>query len=406
MSERSRTTRAVTLALSLGIAAALLAQSAPPRHRVDPATLPAPFATPDAKNPPALVPRPENARLSLEPGFKASIFAEGGFKQARWVAEAPNGDVFVTDADAGTLTVLRDADGDGTGELRVVFAEGLARPFGIAFGAGHVYVANAGNIVRWPYNAGQTKAEHTAEKIADFPAEPGHWTRNLAFSPDGKRLYVTIGSSSDAGAPDADRALILQMAPDGSSPRVIATGLRNPIGLAFRPRSGDLWAAVQERDKLGDALVPDFVTRVRDGGFYGWPFAYAGPREDPRHRGERPDLVAKTVTPDVLLEAHSAVMGLVFYDGRMFPSQYRGDAFAALRGSSNRSERTGYKVIRIPFKGSRPVGGYEDFVTGWMLGAERKEVWGRPVGLAVRGDGSMLIVDDASQQIWRITYER
>jgi glucose/arabinose dehydrogenase len=406
MIEQSRARTAVTLALALGTAAALLAQSAPPQHRLDPTTLPAPFATPDSKNPPALVPRPEDARLTLAPGFKASVFAEGGFKRARWVAEAPNGDVFVTDAEAGTLTVLRDADRDGAGEMRVVFAGGLTRPFGIAFGAGHVYVANAGSIVRWPYRVGQTKAEQGPEKIADLPAEPGHWTRNLAFSHDGKRLYVTIGSSSDAGAPDADRALILEIAPDGSRRRVVATGLRNPIGLAFRPRSRDLWAAVQERDKLGDALVPDFVTRVRDGGFYGWPFAYVGPHEDPRHRGERPDLVRQTVTPDVLLEAHSAVMGLAFYDGRMFPAQYRGDAFAALRGSSNRSERTGYKVVRIPFKGSRPAGGYEDFVTGWMLGAERKEVWGRPVGLTIRADGSMLIVDDASQRIWRITYER
>jgi glucose/arabinose dehydrogenase len=394
------TTRFLVVLGGLSLSAALSAQ----QHQVKPETLPKPFATPDAKNPPTVVAQPAGAALRVPAGFTATVAAEGGFKRVRWVAVAPGGDVFATDSDANTLTVLRDTNGDGSLDERHVFAEGLARPFGIAFGAGHVYVANAGSVVRWAYKKGQTKAEGAAEKVVEMAAEPGHWTRNLAFSPDGSRLYVSIGSSSDAGAPDADRALIFSVKPDGSDRRVLATGLRNPIGLGFEPSSKALWAAVQERDKLGDDLVPDYITGVREGGFYGWPFAYAGPHEDPRHVGERPDLVKQTLVPDVLLEAHSAVMGLVFYEGKGFPATYQGSAFAALRGSSNRSMRTGYKVIRIPFAKGKPSGGYEDFATGWMLGEDKKEVWGRPVGLAVAADGALLVVDDANQRIWRIAY--
>jgi glucose/arabinose dehydrogenase len=392
---RALMTATLAAAATLGLAA---------QHQVKPDTLPKPFATPDVRNPPTVVPQPAGASLTLPEGFSAKLFAEGGFKRMRWIAVAPGGDVFATDSDAHTLTVLRDTDGDGAADERHAFAEGLARPFGIAFGAGHVYVANAGSVVRWPYRAGQTKAEGAPQTVVQMPAQPGHWTRTLAFSPDGERLYVTIGSSSDAGAPDADRALIFSVRPDGSDRQVLATGLRNPIGIAFRPGSGQLWAAVQERDKLGDDLVPDYITSVRKDGFYGWPFAYAGPNEDPRHAGERPDLVKQAVVPDLLLEAHSAVMGLVFYEGSSFPAAYRGHAFATLRGSSNRSVRTGYKVIRIPFANGKASGRYEDFATGWMLGEDKKEVWGRPVGIAVAGDGALLVADDANQRVWRIAY--
>lgn len=392
------------IGLTAGVIGLLATAGSAQQHHVKPDTLPKPFATPDARNPPTVVPRPEGATLKVPPGFSATVFAEGGFKRARWVAAAPGGDVFVTDADANTLVVLRDANGDGVADERHVFAEGLARPFGIAFGAGHVYVANAGSVVRWPYAKGQVKAGGPGEKILEMPAEPGHWTRNLAFNPDGSRLYVTIGSSSDAGAPDADRALVFSVKPDGTDRTVVATGLRNPIGLAFEPATRAPWVAVQERDKLGDDLVPDYITSLREGAFYGWPFAYVGPNEDPRHAGERPDLVKQTVVPDVLLEAHSAVMGLVFYQGTSFPTAYHGHAFATLRGSSNRSLRTGYKVIRIPFARGKVTGGYEDFASGWMLGEDRKEVWGRPVGLAVAGDGALLVVDDANQRIWRIAH--
>lgn len=393
-----------SLLLSCGALGVLTVALSAQQHQIKPESLPKPFATPDVRNPPSVVPQPDGASLTVPKGFSAKVFAEGGFKRMRWVAVAPGGDALATDSDANTLTVLRDTNGDGTADERHVFADGLARPFGIAFGAGHVYVANAGSIVRWPYKTGQLKADGPGEKIVEMPAEPGHWTRNIAFSPDGARLYVTLGSSSDAGAPDADRALVFSVKPDGSDRRVLATGLRNPIGLGFEPSTRTLWTAVQERDKLGDDLVPDYITSLRDGGFYGWPFAYVGPNEDPRHAGERPDLVKQTVVPDVLLEAHSAVMGLVFYQGKSFPSTYHGSAFATLRGSSNRSLRTGYKVIRIPFAKGKPSGGYEDFATGWMLGQDKKEVWGRPVGIAVAGDGALLVVDDANQRIWRIAY--
>ena len=388
----------------VGVILSAVALGAAQQHQVKPDTLPQPFATPDAKNPPAIVPRPEGVTLTLPAGFTSNVFAEGGFKRMRWIAVAPNGDVFATDSDVNTLTVLRDTNGDGVSDERHVFAEGLKRPFGIAFGAGHVYVANAGSVVRWPYKNGQLKAEGAPQAIVEMPAEPGHWTRNLAFNPDGSRLYVAIGSSSDAGAPDADRALVFSVRPDGSDRRVHATGLRNPIGLAFEPRSKALWAAVQERDRMGDDLVPDYLAQVTDGAFYGWPFAYVGPNEDPRHAGERPDLVKQTVVPDLLLESHSAVMGLVFYQGTRFPAPYRGHAFATLRGSSNRSVRTGYKVIRVPFSNGKAVGGYEDFASGWMLGEDKKEVWGRPVGIAVAADGSLLVVDDAHQRIYRISH--
>ena len=391
----------LAIGLALGAVPAVIGQ----QHQVKPDTLPKPFATPDAKNPPAVVPQPEGVTLKLPAGFTSNVFAEGGFKRMRWIAVAPNGDVFATDSDVNTLTVLRDTNGDGVSDERHVYAEGLKRPFGIAFGAGHVYVANAGSVVRWPYKTGQLKAEGAPQTIVEMPAEPGHWTRNLAFNPDGSRLYVSIGSSSDAGAPDTDRALVFSVKPDGSDRRVHATGLRNPIGLAFEPMSKSLWAAVQERDRMGDDLVPDYVTEVRDGAFYGWPFAYVGPNEDPRHVGERPDLVKQTVVPDLLLESHSAVMGLVFYQATRFPAAYRGHAFATLRGSSNRSLRTGYKVIRIPFTDGKVTGGYEDFVSGWMLGEDKKEVWGRPVGIAVGADGALLVVDDAHQKIYRISHQ-
>jgi glucose/arabinose dehydrogenase len=200
------------------------------------------------------------------------------------------------------------------------------------------------------------------------------------------------------------RAAISEFNPDGTGHRIYASGTRNPIGLAFQPGTGRLWAAVQERDRLGDDLVPDFVTALQEGGFYGWPYAYMGPNEDPRRAGEQPALVKRTLVPDVLLQAHSAVLGLVFYEGTMFPAEYRGDAFAALHGSWNRSKRTGYKLVRIRFKDGKLVGGYDDFVKGWMLAEDKPEVWGRPVGLLVLADGSMLVTDDGANKIWRLTY--
>src|ERR1044071_125597 len=375
-------------------------------YEIKPADLPPPNDTPDAQNPPNVIPPPAGARLTLPPGFKVNTFAEEDFKRPRWMALAPNGDVFVADPGVNSIFILRDTNGDGVAETRFTFASNLNLPFGMAFWRDYFYVANTNAIVRFRYKPGQTKAEGEAEKVADLPGKGyrEHWTRNIMFSPDGTKLYATVGSESNVSVEPEPRAAILEFNPDGTGRRILATGTRNPIGLAFRPGTRTLWAAVQERDRLGDDLVPDFVTAISDGGFYGWPYAYAGQREDPRRKGERPDLVKKTLVPDVLIQAHSAVLGLVFYDGNAFPAEYRGDAFVALHGSWNRSKRTGYKIIRIRFRDGKPVGGYEDFLTGWMLDENKPEVWGRPVGLLVLKDGSMLITDDGANKIWRVSY--
>lgn len=385
------------------------ATSALRHYEIKPSDLPPPNATPDADNGPRVVPRPAGAELQLPPGFKVNVYAEGGdFRRPRWLALAPNGDVFVADHTANSVFILRDADHDGVAETRFTFATGLNLPFGMAFWKDYFYVANTNAVVRFRYKVGQTKAEGEPEKIADLPGKGyrEHWTRNIIFSPDGAKLYATVGSESNVSVEPEPRAAILEFNPDGTGRRLLATGTRNPIGLAFRPGTRDLWAAVQERDRLGDDLVPDFVTRIQDGGFYGWPYAYADQREDPRRKGERPDLVRKTIVPDVLIQAHSAVLGLVFYEGKMFPAEYRGDAFVALHGSWNRAKRTGYKIIRIRFKDGRPAGGYDDFLTGWMLGEDSTDVWGRPVGLLVLPDGSLLVVDDGANKIWRVSYTK
>jgi glucose/arabinose dehydrogenase len=387
------------------------AKAEPPIHtlrhyEIKPADLPPPNNTPDAQNPPDVIPPPAGARLNLPPGFKVNTFAEGDFKRPRWMALAPNGDVFVADPGVNSIFILRDTNGDGVAETRFTFASKLNLPFGMAFWRDYFYVANTNAIVRFRYKPGQTKAEGEAEKVADLPGKGyrEHWTRNIIFSPDGTKLYATVGSESNVSVEPEPRAAILEFNPDGTGRRILATGTRNPIGLAFRPGTRSLWAAVQERDRLGDDLVPDYVTAISDGGFYGWPYAYADQREDPRRKGERPDLVKKTLVPDVLIEAHSAVLGLAFYDGNAFPAEYRGDAFVALHGSWNRSKRTGYKIIRIRFRDGKPAGGYDDFLTGWMLDENKPEVWGRPVGLLVLKDGSMLITDDGANKIWRVSY--
>jgi glucose/arabinose dehydrogenase len=339
-------------------------------------------------------------------GFTIKTFAAGGLERARWMALAPNGDVFVADADANSILILRDTKGDGVADARFTFATGLNKPFGMAFWQNYFYVGNTNSVVRFPYRPGQTQAEGPPEKLLDLPGQGyhEHWTRNIIFNPQGTKMYITVGSASDADEEPQPRASILECNPDGTAVHTYASGTRNPIGLAFQPNTYTLWAAVQERDNLGDDLPPDYVTEVKTGGFYGWPYAYAGPNEDPRHKGERPDLVKKTIVPDVLIQAHSAVLGLAFYTGKMFPSEYQGDAFVAMHGSWNRQKRVGYRIVRIHFKNLRPVGGYDDFVTGWMLDESKREVWGRPVGLLVLPDGSMLVADDGANKIWRITY--
>jgi glucose/arabinose dehydrogenase len=374
-------------------------------YQITPDSLPQPNETGDSDNHPAVVPQPSDARLYMPAGFTINTYAAGGFQRARWMALAPNGDVFVADADTNKILILRDTNQDGVADERLTFAEGLNKPFGMAFGHDYFYVANTNSVVRFRYQPGQTKGD-SPEKIIDLPGQGyrEHWTRNLIFNPKASKLYVTVGSASDVDVEPEPRAAILECDPDGKGLRIFASGMRNPIGLSFRPGTDALWVAVQERDHLGDDLPPDYVTEAKDGGFYGWPYAYAGPIEDPRHKGERPDLVRKTIIPDVLIQAHSAILGLVFYTGKMFPEEYRGDAFVAMHGSWNRSRRTGYKIGRIRFSGGKPVGGYDDFVTGWALGEDRRQVWGRPVGLLLLPDGSMLVTDDGANKIWRISY--
>jgi glucose/arabinose dehydrogenase len=378
-------------------------------HNITLGDLPPPTVQRGPTNFSRIVPKPEGARLLLPPGFEANVFAEGDLKRPRWMALAPNGDIFVAESEGNRISVLRDKDGNGQVDERFVFATGLSRPFGMAFLKDFLYVGDTDAVIRFKYKPGQTQAEGAPEKIADLPMNGyrEHWTRNLIFNPQGTKLYVTVGSKSNVDAGEEPmRAAISEFNPDGTGHRLFATGTRNPIGLAFNPTTKQLWAAVQERDLIGDDLVPDYVTSIKEGAFYGWPYAYIGSHEDPRRAGERPDLVQKAVVPDVLIQAHSAVLGLVFYEGGMFPAEYRGDAFVALHGSWNRTKRTGYEIIRIRFKEGLPVGGYDDFLTGWMLSENSPEVWGRPVGLLVLRDGSMLITDDGANKIWRVTYSK
>ena len=302
-------------------------------------------------------------------------------------------------------------------EVNAVFATGLSRPFGIAFyppgpEPRYVYVGNTNSVVRFPYKNGDTKSTGPAEMIvADMPSGNervgggGHWTRDVEFSPDGKTMFVSVGSRSNVSDDDKEkrRADILAFDPDGKNERIFAYGIRNPVGLATHPKTGQLWTSVNERDLLGDHLVPDYVTHVEEGGFYGWPWYYIGAHQDPRHEGKHPELKDKVIVPDVLVQSHSASLDMTFYDGDKFPEEYRLDAFAAEHGSWNRARRTGYKVIRIPMKDGKATGEYEDFLVGFVT--EDGNVWGRPVGVAVAKDGALMVTDDGSGTVWRVAYE-
>jgi glucose/arabinose dehydrogenase len=386
------------------------------RRKITTADLPAPFDTPSVDNGPKWAAQPEGVLPKVKPGFAIDKFATG-LENPRVIVTAPNGDVFVAESRANHVKILRDADGDGKAEVKQVFAGGLKQPFGIAFyplGANpkYVYVANTDSVVRFPYNNGDTTAGGPAELVTDSVPGGGqlrgggHWTRDIEFSKDGKKLFVSVGSLTNVNTennPVEDkRALIYEYDPDGKNGRVYAYGIRNPVGLAIEPRTGTLWTSVNERDGLGDHLVPDYVTSVKDGGFYGWPWYYIGPHEDPRKRGERPDLKDKVIVPDVLLQSHSASLDLCFYTGKMFPSEYEGHIFAAEHGSWNRARRTGYKIVRIPVRNGRATGEYEDFVTGFV--SDDANVWGRPVGLTVAKDGALLFTDDNSGTVWRVSY--
>jgi glucose/arabinose dehydrogenase len=387
------------------------------RRRVTVNDLATPYDTPSANNFPRVVKRPDGAWPKAPAGFEVTEFATG-LTEPRVIVRAPNGDLFLAESRANRVRVFRDADGDGKPEVNEVFATGLTRPFGIAFypvgpEPKYVYVGDTDAVVRFPYKNGDTKASGGAETVVkDIPSGNekvgggGHWTRDLEFSPDGKTLYVSVGSRSnvDDDKREDRRACILAFDPDGKNERVFASGIRNPVGLATHPKTGQLWTSVNERDLLGDNLVPDYITHVTEGGFYGWPWYYLGPNQDPRHKGTKPELKDKVIVPDVLLQSHMASLDLTFYDGDQFPKEFLHDAFASEHGSWNRARRVGYKVIRVPMKGGKATGEYEDFLVGFVT--KEGNVWGRPVGVAVAKDGSLMVTDDGSGTVWRVAYTR
>jgi glucose/arabinose dehydrogenase len=397
------------------------------RRLITPADLPSPFATKSTANMAECEARTGAEIPRAPPGFSVDLFARG-LNMPRVIRIAPNGDIFVAETGPGRVRVFHPTKAGGAPAQGEIFAEGLQRPYGIAFypsgqNPQFVYVATPDSVVRFPYRSGQTKAGGAAEKVASLPSGGGHWTRDLAFSPDDKTLFVSVGSGNndDEGAPRPDqaqiaeaplgasfgdekrRADVLAFDPDGKQERVYATGIRNCSGLAVQPGTGALWCAVNERDGLGDNLPPDYATHVAQGAFYGWPWYYLGDHPDPRHKGERPDLANSVTIPDVLIQAHSAPLGIAFYAADQFPPEYKGDAFVALHGSWNRSKRTGYKVVRLLMKDGKPTGVYEDFLVGFV--SDDRHVWGRPVGVAVTHDGSLLVSDDDSGSIWRVSYK-
>ena len=382
-------------------------------HRISAADLPQPYATPAADNSAHVVSRPSEAWPKVPDGFKVELYAEN-LKNPRLIRTAPNGDLFVAESGPGRILVFRGITGGGKPETTETFATGLTRPFGIAFyppgpDPKFVYVGNTNSVVRFAYQNGDLKARSGPETvIASLPSSlEGHWTRDLGFSLDGKKLYVAVGSRGNIANIDEDksnyhRANILEANPDGSDLAVYASGIRNPVGIAVDPATGVLWTSVNERDDIGDNLPPDYITHVQEGGFYGWPWYYIGGNEDPRLKGKHPELKDKVIVPDVLLEPHNASLELTFYEAQQFPEKYRGSIFAGEHGSWNRSVRTGYEVVYVPVKNGKASGEYEDFVTGFVT--PDGKVWGRPVGVTVAKDGSLMVSDDGSNSIWRISY--
>lgn len=377
---------------------------------VDSLSLPAPFATESVENRPEEDGWPDGKMPVAPEGFVVTRFADK-FQSPRWTYIAPNGDIFVAESgtkkSADRITLLRDVNKDGTPEMREIFLEKLNKPLGMLVLNGFFYVANTDGLYRYPYKGGETKITSKGQKIVELPAGGynNHWTRNLLANADGSKIYISVGSASNVADHGIDeekrRANILEINPDGSGERVYASGLRNPVGMDWAPGSNVLWTAVNERDKLGDDLVPDYITSVKEGGFYGWPYAYFGQNEDPRRKGERPDLVAKTLVPDVPVGSHTASLGLAFYNKTQFPAKYHNGAFVGQHGSWNRSKLSGYKVVFVPFKNGKPAGKPEDFLTGFI--ESEKKVYGRPVDVTVMNDGSLLVNDDSGNVIWRVS---
>ena len=392
-----------------------------------PADLPPPYATTSASDAASIARRPAGLLPKAPPGFDVSLFA-AGLEEPRSMRVAPNGDVFLSESGAGRVRVFH-TEADGSVQSGV-FAADLHRPFGIGFfppgpQPAWVYVAEPGRVVRFPYQSGDRRARGAAQTIVGELPTGGHWTRDLAFTPDGQSMLVSVGSSSNLGSfmdqpppggivawdqrealgaswgADSGRADVLRFTPDGKNESILATGIRNCVSMAWQPGTANLWCAVNERDGLGNNLPPDYATHVQTGAFYGWPWYYIGDHEEPRLAGARPDLANRVTVPDVLIQPHSAPLGIVFYDGGGFPADYRGDAFVALHGSWNRAPRTGYKVVRLRMRDGRPTGAYEDFLTGF-IDPSTGRIWGRPVGVAVTQDGSLLVSEDGGGTVWRV----
>jgi len=367
--------------------------------------LPPPFATESAGNGPERVKPPAGFLPTVPQGFRVNLFAKD-FKRPRWLTVAPNGDIFLADTGAGEIIVLRDPQKTGGAQEREVFSDGMKRPFGIAFHENYVYIGNTNELLRFRYDPKTSKRLGEKEHLLDLPTG-GHDTRSLAFSADGKHLFIGVGSNSniDTGE-DPRRAAVTICDPDGKNARLYATGLRNPVGLVLEPVTGAVWITVNERDELGDDLPPDYLTSLKDGGFYGWPYSYIGDNVDPRVKPQRPDLVARAIIPDVLLAAHVAPLQFAFYSGKQFPESYRGGAFVAAHGSWNRAKRSGYQVAFVAFKNGKPSADPVPFMTGLVPDPGGQDVYGRPVGVAVAPDGSLLISDDGAGVIYRISFAK
>ncbi len=380
-------------------------------RKVTAESLPKPFASKGVANGATVVPRPADAWPKAPQGFKVELYASG-LKNPREARRAPNGDLFVAETDPGNIKIFRGMTKDGKPEQTATFTTGLHAPFGIAFyppgnNPKWIYIGNTNSVVRMPYKSGDLKATGPVETIIPELPTGGHSTRDVIFSADGKRMFVAVGSRSNVDDPDTHpaeklRANILEYTPEGKFVKVYASGIRNPVGIALNPITNELWCSVNERDMLGDNLVPDYITHVQEGGFYGWPWYYMGSNQDPRLEGTHPELKGHVIVPDVLLQPHNASLEMLFYDGKQFPKEFQGDVFAAEHGSWNKAVRTGYEVVRVPLTNGHASGEYEDFLTGFVT--ENGDVWGRPVGVAVAPDGSLMVTDDGSNSIWRVSY--
>lgn len=377
--------------------------------------LPAPYATESANNQSSIVGWEKSTMPVAPQGFGVTLFADS-LESPRNVYVAPNGDIFIAQADragkkGNNIILFKDANKDGVPESKSVYLEKLKQPYGMLVLGNKFYVANTDALLEFPYDAGSSMIKSSGKKLASFPTGR-HWTRNIISNEAGDKIYIAVGSASNVAEDGMDkevrRANILAINTDGSNEKVFASGLRNPVGMDWAPGTGTLWTAVNERDELGDDLVPDYITSVKEGGFYGWPYSYFGQHEDPRIKGDikRPDLVQKAIVPDVAVGSHTAALGLAFYRGNSFPDKYKNGAFVSMHGSWNRSHLSGYKVMFVPFSNGKPSGKPEDFLTGFIANEEKSEVYGRPVDIALLPDGSVLVTDDGDGKIWRVSYSK